>query len=171
MEPITFQEFQDMIRASRHAFHLELRDVYSVEDEAIPFEKWLKGELDDFAWHAEWTSFVEDVTKEGVKVERARVVTEPHSDYVLFELALDPRAIDAGEDVRYLPRHRAGGIALPDEDCWLFDNERLVLSLFKPDGGSGGFAREDDPELIKRYRTACDQVWSRAVPYSEYVAR
>lgn len=171
MEPITFQEFQDMLGASTRAFHLELRDVYSVEDEAVPFEKWLKGEPDDFAWRTEWLSFIKDVTTKGVKVERARVVTEPHTDYVRWELALDPQNIAAGEDIRYLPRRHTEGIVLPDEDCWLFDDERLVLSLFKPGGGSGGFAREADPDLIARYRSACDQVWSLAVPYSQYIAR
>jgi hypothetical protein len=171
MEPITYEEFQYMIRASGRAFHLELRDVYEVEDEAVPFEKWLKGEPDDFAWRTEWLSFIEEVTTKGVMVERARVVTEPHSDYVRWELALDPQNIAAGENIRYLPRHDAEDIRLPGEDCWLFDNERLVLSLFKPDGGSGGFARQEDPELVERYCAACDQVWSRAVSYSEYVAR
>jgi hypothetical protein len=86
-------------------------------------------------------------------------------------MALDPQNIAAGENIRYLPRRHAEDIRLPDEDCWLFDNELLVLSLFKPDGGSGGFAREEDPELVKPYRVACDQVWSRAVPYPEYIAR
>lgn len=171
MEPIAFQEFEDMLRASTRAFHLELRDVYRVEEEAVPFEKWLKGEPDDLVWRTEWLSFIKEVTANGVKVERARVVTEPHSDYVRWELALDPQNVAAGEDIRYLPRHRAVSIDLPEEDCWLFDDERLVLSLFKPGGGSGGFARETEQGLIVRYRAACDQVWSRAVPYADYVAR
>jgi len=41
MEAITFQKFQDMFRASKQAFHLELRDDYHAEDEEVPFEKWL----------------------------------------------------------------------------------------------------------------------------------
>lgn len=171
MEKITFREFQDIFRASRRAFHLELRDGYHVEDEEIPFGKWLKGEPDDFGWRAEWLSFIKEVTTRGVAVARARVVTEPHTDYVRWELTLDPQNIDAGEDIRYLPRHRAEGISFPAEDCWLFDDDRLVLSLFKPEGGSAGFAREYDPDLIRKYRAACDRVWSRAVPYLEYVAR
>lgn len=171
MEAITFQEFQDIFRASKRAFHLELRDDYRVEDEKVPFEKWLKGEPDGFEWRIEWLSFIKEVTTRGVVVERARVVTEPHTDYVRWELALDPQNIDAGEDIRYLPRRRAEGIVLPAEDCWLFDDDRLVLSLFKPEGGSGGFAREYDSGLIGRYRAVCNQTWSRAVPYAEYVAR
>jgi Family of unknown function (DUF6879) len=171
MEAITFQEFQDIFRTSRRAFHLELRDDYHVEDEELPFRKWLKGEPDDFGWRIEWLSFIKEVTTRGVVVERARVVTEPHTDYVRWELALDPQNIDVGEDIRYLPRRHAQGIVLPAEDCWLFDDDRLVLSLFKPEGGSGGFSREYDPDLIRRYRIVCNQVWSRAVPYAEYVAR
>lgn len=57
------------------------------------------------------------------------------------------------------------------EDCWLFDDDRLVLSLFKPDGGSGGFACAYDLDLIRQYRVVCNQVWLWAVPYAEYVAR
>lgn len=171
MKAITFQEFQNMFRASGRTFHLELRDDYRVEVEEVPFGKWLRGEPDDFQWRTEWLSFVKEITARGIVVERARVVTEPHTDYVRWELALDPQNIDAGEDIRYLPRHRTEGIALPAEDCWLFDDDRLVLSLFKPEGGSGGFAREYDPDLIMHYRVACDQVWSRAVPYATYATR
>lgn len=171
MEKITFREFQDIFRVSGRAFHLELRDDYRVADEEVPFRKWLRGEPDDFGWRVEWLSFIKEVTMRDVVVERARVVTEPHTDYVRWELALDPQNIDAGEDIRYLSRHHAEGIVLPVEDCWLFDDDRLVLSLFKPEGGSGVFAREYDPDLIRRYRVLCDQIWSRAVPYAEYVVR
>lgn len=171
MEAITFQEFQDIFRTSGRAFHLELRDDYQVEGEEVPFEKWLKGESDDFGWRIEWLSFIKKVTASGVVVQRVRVVTEPHTDYIRWELALDPQNIGAGEDIRYLPRHRTEGIVLPAEDCWLFDDDRLVLSLFKPGGGSGGFARASDPALIRQYRVVCGQVWSRAVPYAQYVAR
>jgi hypothetical protein len=171
MEAITFQNFQDLFRASRRAFHLELRDDYRVEDEEVHFRKWLKGDPDDFGWRTEWLSFIRTVTAGGVVVERARVVTEPHTDYVRWELALDPQNIGAGENIRYLSRCNVKDIVFPVEDCWLFDDERLVLSLFKPEGGSGGFSREHDPGMIRQYRVVRDQVWSRAVSYAEYVAQ
>jgi len=170
MERFSFQQFQKMFRSSARAFHLELRDVYRVGDEYIPFRKWLHGEPDDFAWRGDWLSFMTEVTARGVNVQRVRVVSEPHTDYVRWEMALDPHNIEAGEDIRYLPRHRARDIAFPAEDSWLFDNNRLVLSLFKPDGGSGGFAQEFDPGLLAQYREVRDQVWPRAIPYAEYVA-
>ena len=54
----------------------------------------------------------------------------------------------AGEDIRYLPRHLATGIRLPEEDFWLVDDDKLILSVFSADGRTGGFAREDRPELV-----------------------
>ncbi len=171
MEKIAFREFQDIFRASKRAFHLELRDHYYAEDEEVPFKKWINGESDDFEWRSEWLSFIREVVTSGVVVQRARVVTQPHTDYVRWELALDPQNIAAGEDIHYLARSHADDIIFPAEDCWLFDDDRLVLSLFKPEGGSGGFARAYDPDLIRQYRVVCNQVWARAVPYAEYVTR
>jgi hypothetical protein len=171
MRPITGQQFEDMLRRSRRAFHLELRDSYHVEQEDVPFAKWLSGEPDDFAWRDEWLSFVREAAGSGVVIQRVRVVTEPHSDYVRWEMSVDPQNIEAGEDIRYLPRHKANDIVFPAEDFWLFDEAGLVLSLFKPDGRSGGFAGEDDPALVVQHRAVRDVVWPRAIPYNEYVSQ
>ncbi|GAA4199370.1 hypothetical protein GCM10022252_51010 [Streptosporangium oxazolinicum] len=169
MEPITYEQFKNMFHSSRRAWHLELRDVYNVETEEIPFGKWLKGESDDLGWHQEWLDHLREVTTLGVRVERLRIVTEPHTRYIRWEMTLNPGNIEAGEEIRYLPRHEAEDIGFPAEDCWLFDDDGLVLSLFEPDGRSGGFALEDDPELIARYRTVRDQAWSRGIPHAVYV--
>jgi len=168
---ITGEQFKERLRRSRHAFHLELRDSYRVEEEDIPFAKWMRGEPDDYEWRREWLSFTREVTTAGTKIERARVVTEPISDYTRWLLTLDPHNIEAGEEIRYLPRHLATGIDFPAEDCWLFDNHELLLSLFKPDGRSAGFAIEEDPALVARYRAVHDAVWTRAIPYAEYVSK
>ena len=73
-------------------------------------------------------------------------------------------------DIRYLPRHLAEGIKLPDEDYWLLDDDTLILSVFSPDGRTGGFAREPDPELLRQCLIARDQLWDRAIPYAQYAA-
>jgi hypothetical protein len=171
MEQITYGQFQDLVRSCRRAWHLELRDSYNVEQEDIPIAKWRRGEHDDFAWLAEWLSFVRAVTSDGVRVERLRVITEPHSTYNRWSLSHTRLNLDAGEDVRYLPRHLAADIEFPAEDCWLMDDDHLVLSLFKPDGRSGGYAREKDPALTTRYRAVRDTAWPRAIPYDDYATR
>jgi hypothetical protein len=171
MEQITYGQFKELVRSGRRAWHLELRDTYNVEQEDVPFGKWRRGEHDDFAWLAEWLSFVRDVTSAGVRVERLRVVTEPHSPYTRWSLSHTRLNVDAGEDVRYLPRHLAPDIEFPAEDCWLIDDDQLVLSLFQPDGRSAGYGREEDPALTARYRAVRDTTWPRATPYADYDAR
>jgi hypothetical protein len=69
-----------------------------------------------------------------------------------------------------LARHLAEDIKLPDEDYWLLDDDTLILSVFSPDGRIGGFAREPSPELLMQCLVVRDQVWDRAIPYTQYVA-
>lgn len=166
--PIRREGFRALFLSSRRAFHLELRDAYGVEEENGPFLAWLNGEPDDYQWRTSWLTHVRDVTAKGVSVQRLRVVTEPRTDYVRWEIALDPANIEAGEDVRYLPRNLAKDIQFPDEDCWLFDDDTLVLSLFQPDGRSGGFALANDSSLLDVYRNVRDAAWPRAVRSADY---
>src|SRR5690348_3061710 len=107
MEPLTYEEFKNLVRASRRAWHLELRDTYNVESEDEPLARFLKGEPDDYVWLSEWLTFIREVTSRGTVVQRARVVTEPHVDYTRWGLVIAPCNIAAGEDIRYLPRHVA----------------------------------------------------------------
>jgi len=170
MEPLTYEEFKNLVRASRRAWHLELRDTYNVESEDEPLARFLKGEPDDYVWLSEWLTFIREVTSRGTVVQRARVVTEPHVDYTRWGLVIAPCNIAAGEDIRYLPRHVAMDIDLPAEDCWLLDDEVLVLSVFSEDGRSGGFARERRPDMLALYRRVRDQVWSHAIPFAAYTS-
>jgi hypothetical protein len=168
MERLTYDVFQAEVRTSQRAWHLELRDTYNVASEDEPFRRFLAGEPDNYAWLDEWLTFVREVTAAGVLVQRARIVTVPHGDYTRFGFAVAPYSIAAGEDIRYLPRHLTSDIDFPREDFWLFDDDRLVLSVFSPDGRTGGFAQETDPGLTAQCRTVRDQVWTRAIPFVEY---
>jgi Family of unknown function (DUF6879) len=170
MEALTYEDFKADVLARRRAFHLELRDTYNVEPEDEPFGRWLRGEPDDYAWHAEWASFVRQATEAGVQFQRVRLASVPHTDYIRWGLDVSPLNIKAGEDVRYLPRDLAGDIELPEDDFWLLDDDVLILSVFSDDGRTGGFARPSSPELLRQCVTVRDQVWERAVPYAQYVA-
>ncbi|MEV0202382.1 DUF6879 family protein [Nonomuraea sp. NPDC050691] len=129
----TRDDFRALWLRRRRAFHLELRDSYGVEDEEGPFRRWLLGEPDDYQWHQSWLSFARRSTRRGTAIQRARIVTEPLSDSIKWAMTIDPQNIEAGEDIRYLPRHQAADIHLPEEDYWLLDEDTLVLSLFRPD--------------------------------------
>jgi hypothetical protein len=170
MEPLSYESFKAHAFASKRAFHLEQRDMYNVASEDEPFGRWLRHEPDDYAWHADWLNFLRQATTAGVAVQRVRLASVPHSDYIRWGLDISPLNIEAGEDIRYLPRHRTAGIELPDEDFWLLDDDQLILSVFSPDGRTGSFARETSPELLRQCLVVRDQVWDRAVPYTHYVA-
>lgn len=170
MEPLSYEDFKALACAHKRAFHLELRDTYNVASEDESFGRWLRGEPDDYAWHADWLNFVRQATAAGVQVQRVRLASVPHSDYIRWGLDVSPLNIEAGEDIRYLPRHLADDIELPEDDYWLFDDDTLVLSVFSPDGRTGGFARPSSPELLRHCIAVRDQVWMRAIPHAQYVA-
>lgn len=170
MAPVEYEQFQAAVRASARAWHIELLDTYNVESEDEPFQRFLSGSSDDYSWLTGWLTFVEEVTAAGTAVQRARLVGRPHSDYTRWGLAIAEKLTAAGEDIRYLERTEAADIAFPQEDFWLFDDDRLILSVFSPDGRQGGFALADDPDLLVHCRTVRDEVWSRATPYAQYVA-
>ncbi|WP_419150650.1 DUF6879 family protein [Nocardia vinacea] len=62
------------------------------------------------------------------------MVTEPHTDYHRWLLTLTPQNIEAGEDIRYLPRYLAGEVQA--EDYWLLDDERVAFHA-RDDEGRG----------------------------------
>ena len=170
MEPLSYEGFKTLALASKRAFHLERRDAYNVAAEDEPFGRWLRGEPDDYAWHQDWLGFLRRATAASVAVQRVRLASVPHTDYIRWGLEVSPLNIEAGEDIRYLPRHLADGIKLPDEDFWLLDDDTLILSVFSADGRTGGFGREPDPELLRQCLVVRDQVWDRAIPYARYAA-
>ena len=123
-----------------------------------------------FLWHQDWLNFLRQATAAGVAVQRVRLATIPHTDYVRWGLDVSPLNIEAGEDIRYLPRRLTADIELPDEDYWLLDDDTLILSVFSADGRTGGFAREPEPDLLRQCLAVRDELWDRAVPYARYVA-
>lgn len=104
----------------RSAVHLEMRDVYAVGDEATEFEEFKRTgaiELDPTArWWPEWLGTVRQAVGRGVTMRRARIVSEPVTDYIRWEHAATPLNLEAGELVRWLPRRQAVDIALPGAD-------------------------------------------------------
>ncbi|MGW4772120.1 DUF6879 family protein [Nocardia sp. NPDC004278] len=152
----------------REAFHLEVQDTYETPEESEPFRKFLQDEPDDYAWFRPWLDHVRDVTSRGVAVNRARVVTEPHTDYTRFAKAVARFNAEAGEDVRYLPRHLIDSAELTVDDWWLFDDAVLAYTIFEPSGRWVGGAVTTDPRLVKYCRAVKERVWALATPLAEY---
>ncbi|MFF0227595.1 DUF6879 family protein [Streptomyces sp. NPDC004629] len=165
--------FAELIAGCTHsAVHLEMRDVYSVDNERQRFEAWRRGfrhaPADRASWWRPWLDLIQETVARGVVVRRARIVSEPVSEYIRFEHSGTFTNVAAGEQVRWLPRRRASDIALPGNDFWLFDGRLIRWNHFTGDGGSAGQELSDDPAAAKLCAAAFDEVWSRAVPHEQY---
>lgn len=165
--------FSELLAACQHsAVHLEMRDVYGVADEDQDFAAWKNGHRLDPADRASWWNpFLEGIATavtRGVAVRRARVVSEPVSEYIRYEHSCTFQNVAAGERVRWLPRSRANDLLLPGNDLWIFDDELIRFGLFSGDGRFVEHALEDDPAIVKRCASAFEAVWDRAVPHEEY---
>ncbi|BAD58742.1 DUF6879 family protein [Nocardia farcinica] len=166
---LTGDEADDPFRECRHAaFHLEVRDSYTTPTESEAFRRFLDGDPDpDDYSDRPWTRFMRETTSRGVHVSRVRVVTVPHTDYHRWLLSITGSNVDAGEDIRYLPRHLAGDI--PPDDWWLFDDTRVGFNLVTPDGRPAGLAITSDPHIAAYCRGIRDRLWSSATPYRDYL--
>ncbi|WP_246023534.1 DUF6879 family protein [Nocardia yunnanensis] len=165
-----FRPTIELLREARHdAFHLEVRDEYGVAGEDEPFQRFLNGEPFDYReWFRDWSQFVQDLTAHRVSVSRLRVLSVPHSDYQRWSLTIAPMNVEAGEDVRYLPRHLAGTV--PPDDFWVIDNKVVVFGLADKEGRSpGGAAVSTDPELVAYCQRTRERLWNLATPLAEYV--
>lgn len=171
METAPVPAFSELISGTqRSAVHLEMRDVY--DPGSRRFASWRSGHRENPANRDEWWNSFHDVIAEavarGVEVRRARVVSEPVSDYVRFEYDVTFSNIAAGEHVRWLPRRRASDLALPGNDFWVFDGRLVRLSHF---AGNGEFVQDEMTEqlaVVKLCAESFERVWERAIDHHDY---
>ncbi|MBT2509890.1 hypothetical protein J7I98_29315 [Streptomyces sp. ISL-98] len=165
--------FPELLRsASESAVHLEMRDSYAVDNEKGPFAKWRAGvrldPADRSSWWRPWLDLISETVARGVVVRRARIVSEPVSEYIRFEHSGTFTNVAAGEQVRWLPRRQASGIALPGNDFWLIDGRLIRWNHFTGDGASAGGEMSEDPTEAKLCAEAFEAVWTRGIPHDEY---
>lgn len=164
---------EPLSRARRTAIHLEVRDHYASTDP--DFLEWRAGRRsftpDNRAdWWEGWHEAVRDAVSRGVSVRRARVVSEPLTEYVRWEHAYAVTNIAAGEEIRWLPRHQAKNLAVPAVDFWVFDSELVLFHHFSGDGVLTERDYVADRNLAAWCVQAFDEIWDRATPHEEYKA-
>lgn len=153
--------------ARRRRFH----DAHLTSDPA--YQAWLAGEADpqeSARQYKAYTDVVLPAVRRGVTVRRARVISEPVSDYVRWEHWLtDSVNIAAGEQVRWLPRRLASTLALPGNPYWVFDDRLVRFTLFSGDGEVQGSQFSDDAGVVEACQSAFEAVWRLAIPHGEYL--
>ncbi|MEU5977097.1 DUF6879 family protein [Streptomyces sp. NPDC047315] len=166
--------FNQLFRlAKKSAVHLEMRDGYMQSDPE--YLAWQQGVRDRSRYldleSSPWLTTMREITSRGVSVRRARIVSEPVSDYIRFEHHVTDGNVAAGESVRWLPRRRASDLALPGNDFWLFDDSLVLFLHFAGDGElspEGDEERTTDPGVVRLCSTAFESVWERAIPHEDY---
>jgi hypothetical protein len=160
----------DELMASAHysAVHLEMRDFYTPRDPI--FLDWKAGkQFDPVERMADWFRGRLSTIARGVVIRRARIVSEPLSDFTRHEFEITPQLnIPAGEQVRWLPRRRASDLALPGNDFWVFDDHTIRFGYFAGDGELVGHEVCRDPDVLKLCLSAFEAVWDRAIPHEDY---
>jgi hypothetical protein len=160
--------FEGLFRSARHsAVHLEMRDGYARDAD---FQEWVSGCRFDPAerWQS-WFDLMAQTTIRGVEVRRARIVSEPISDYIRFEYDVTSgHNIKSGEQVRWLPRRSASGLALPGNDYWLFDGETVLFNHFAGDGTMTGEELVTEAKTVALCTVAFEAVWQLATPHEDY---
>lgn len=166
---LTPEEFVRLFDSfSKTAFRLETRDAYEDESEHEPFRRFLAGEPADDFWMAEFCETLRGWAAEGKRLSRVRVITEPHSDYVRWSMTVARLNIEAGEDIRYLPRSKAKELDLPDEDYWLFDERHVAVLDLDESGRLLGAELIDDPAEVAKRRRWRDVAWQDAIAWGQY---
>ncbi|MGH3933198.1 MAG: DUF6879 family protein [Pseudonocardiaceae bacterium] len=157
---------------TREALHLEMRDVYAIKDEAERFVRFLERGHRDHDAEAEerqpWMTLIQNATSTGKKFRRARIISEPVTDYIRYEWDGTGANVEAGEDIRWLPRRLASAIALPGNDFWLFDNKTVVFTVFTGEGDVLERQLTIDPAIVQLCKSAFEAVWSSAIQHREY---
>lgn len=163
-------KFDDLYRTHNRAFHLEVQDSYGVASENEQLQRFLAGKPTEYPldWQ-QWDVFVKEITNAGNSIQRLRIVTEPHSDYTRFLLHHTDRNVEAGENVRYLPRNTVDAHEYTVDDWWLFDNSVLAFSIFTPEGEWAGGAITEDPVMVSRCVAVRDNLWPRGIDFDAYL--
>ncbi|WP_051813109.1 DUF6879 family protein [Kitasatospora sp. MBT63] len=150
------------------AFRLETRRGYAVDIGTERYERFLRGEALPFEADNPWHANVRRQTALGKRFERVRVVDDPLTLGQRFLLTSGLGNVDAGEDIRNLPRAEADRLGLPTFDYWLFDSRTLARFHFDGDDNTLGVELITATAQVLAACQARDAAWHHAVPTREF---
>ncbi|WP_327236264.1 hypothetical protein OG349_22205 [Streptomyces sp. NBC_01317] len=170
MRPADHDELNRLCKGVKKSFvHLETRDSYGTEVELPHMATWRRGEPDDFAWLGWWLEMLRGHRAAGRTCRRARVVSEPVSDYQRWTMSHVGLFTDAGEDIRYVARPRLATVPLPGSgDFYVFDDELVLFLHYTGNGTNLSFEITEDDRTVRTCREAFESVWALAAPLHAY---
>jgi hypothetical protein len=167
MELLSVEERNTLILSSRVRLKLELRDRYAVDE--ITFDAWRRGDAETVRERMAPTARrVAAETADGVVQRRIKVISEPLSEYMRFARVISGPLIDAGEDIRWLPRRLTSPLLLPGNDVFVLDGSKVVFNVLDGDDNRAEQQVWAEPEVVEQCRAAFGAAWQVAIPHSGY---
>jgi hypothetical protein len=167
--PISEVDLDHLLRTfERDSLHLETRDAYGTAVELPHMARWAAGESDDLTWLDDWCNTVRQHVAGGRSVRRARIVSEPLSNYQRWSYSIAHPMVKAGEDIRWVPRRLVSSVGIPGNDFYLFDDRLVVFLIYAGNGLNADYQTSVDPADINLCRSAFEAVWKLAIPHRDY---
>ncbi len=172
LPPDEFRRVFDTYKLS--VFRLETLQEYREPDETAMLAAFQSGQ----AWppdpsKAEWLEAVRSARRSGRSIQRAHVVQEPLSEYLVFELSWGYAPnVSEGEDVRIVrvPPGNSWPEQLPQQDFWLFDASQLYLQHYDDGGTWLGVELDTEPSHIVAACRWRETALHMGVPWLDYVS-
>jgi uncharacterized protein DUF6879 len=160
MESISAERRNELVAAATSTWKLELLDRYGI-DTARSQEETERVRAQAVAEIAAWSAA-------GVEMHRIKTVSEPPSAYMRGAYEFSSHLVDAGEDIRWLPRRLSSTLFLPGNDMFVIDGRFVMFNLHDGDGNPAGQQWDDDSAVVQRCREAFEAAWAVAVPHRDY---
>ncbi|MGH3519819.1 MAG: DUF6879 family protein [Haloechinothrix sp.] len=106
-----------------------------------------------------------DANAAGKRFERIRVLPDPLTEYLWWEMHIAHHNAAAGEDIRVLDEEQRVELGLPGEDFWLFDDDRVALMRYD-NRTFAGAVLVDDTETVRECRRVRELAWNVARPFA-----
>src|SRR2546423_10239553 len=108
---------------------------------------------------------------DGRHIRRPRIVSEPLSEYQRWSHSIAHALVDAGEDIRWVPRPRVSTIGIPGNDYYIFDDRLAVFLHYSGDGLAIDRTTSSDSAVVALCRAAFEAVWGVSIPHRDYRPR
>lgn len=169
MELISVQERNKLIVAARVRLKLELRDRYAVDD--VTFAAWQQGDVETVRERMAPTGRrIAAETADGIVQRRIKVISEPPSQYMRFAYDISGPLVEAGEDIRWLPRRLTSPLLLPGNDVFVLGGTTAVFNVLDGDDGRAEQQVWTEPEVVQQCQAAFEAAWQVAIPHADYRA-
>lgn len=152
---------------SKYAFRYECQADYREPYEVEPWRKFRDGEPDDLQWMTPWLDGVRAATAAGKRYQRVRVVPDPLTDYLVWEMHIAHVNADAGEDIRVMSEEDRALHGLPDHDFWLFDDERVALMHYDENRTFVGAELTVDEHTLAEAQSVRSSAWKFSRPFTQ----